>query len=155
MWSAVQFPSNTFKALWGANATNIWAVGGGIIRHFNGTTWTVVEQNPQHYYLSVWGTSATDVYAAGWLGVVSHYDGTAWTRVDMPTTEDLATIAGTGPTDIFIAGNETLLHFDGTRWLPMSPRGLFIEALWATVHDIVVANGPDTWTLVRACATCL
>src|SRR5262249_21612212 len=70
--------------IWGSAANDIWAVGGdpsqpdigGILWHFDGTTWTastalrgVRPQGVSTLY-KIWGRHAGDVYAVGRLGLV-------------------------------------------------------------------------------------
>lgn len=95
--------------IWGANSTNIWAVGGnpeelennigGVIWFYNGANWSVVDLSliapngiPALY--KVWGRSVDEVYACGANGVILRFDGTNWLRVDTDTTRRLFTIHG-------------------------------------------------------------
>jgi hypothetical protein len=78
-WKETNF-SATFNAVWGLNATTIFAVGkGGLIVRYDGTSWKTMT-NPEKFELNaVWGSSASNVYAAGESGVIK-WDGTAWAK---------------------------------------------------------------------------
>jgi hypothetical protein len=81
--------------IWGADASDVWAVGGdlsdqdagGALWHYDGIRWSVDTSLaalrpagvPTLY--KVWGRSASDVYVSGRLGVVFHFDGSRWSEV--------------------------------------------------------------------------
>ncbi len=77
--------SESLLAIWGADASHVFAVGTNDLRYqYDGTAWS--RQDPTilgRDFHGVWGTSPTDVYAVGAItatgeGIVSHYDGSAW-----------------------------------------------------------------------------
>lgn len=78
--------SQDLFGVWGASATDVWAVGvGGIFRRQSGI-WTPVPLpagiTPAAPVLrSVWGAAANDVWAVGDAGVTIHFDGAQWTNV--------------------------------------------------------------------------
>jgi hypothetical protein len=78
--NTVGFSSDLF-GLWGASATDLWAIGDGAIPlRRQGTTWTVgtgsvANGNDMHW---MHGTSASNIWAAGDFSV-THWDGKAWT----------------------------------------------------------------------------
>ena len=98
--------------IWGPAANDIWAVGadvdnpdgGGVIWHFDGTTWRALDLSgvreggvPQLF--KVWGRASDDVYAVGFRGSVLHWNGSAWSVVDTtaanPNKRQLFTVHGT------------------------------------------------------------
>ena len=106
--------------IWGASATNLWAVGGddqrhGVVWHYTGGMWTVEDvsallpgDEPSTLY-KVWGTAADDVYAVGQTGLVLHFDGMHWSRVDSGIAIDLFTIHGGGPLIAAVGGSGALI----------------------------------------------
>jgi len=57
--------------VWGASASDVYAVGNKVILHFDGTAWTEVPATvPQLSW--VWGSSALDVFAVGEGGTIMH-----------------------------------------------------------------------------------
>jgi hypothetical protein len=153
---------NVLSSIWGASPQDLWAIGGGIMLHGDGTTWDVVEINGLHSYGAIWGTASDDIYLVGAAGVARHFDGTTWTPIALGTqTRDLTTIHGTSANDVFIGGAGTLQHFDGTTWAPITT-GVdtgsrdTVAAVWASLHDIAVLGQDATaHFIVRACPTCL
>lgn len=119
VWANV--PSGTtrpLRAVWGASASDIWAVGdvgsnGGAIVHYNGVSWSKVSDA---FLSGIWGTSASDIWAVGCCGTtLVHYDGTTWTSVTSPTTHVLHGVWGSSPSDVWAIGaGGTILHYDGT-----------------------------------------
>ena len=116
----------------GSSATDVFAVGGNTIYHYDGTEWSATPAG-QYTFYSVWGSSAHDVFAVGstgrictmgcyYLPVIYHYNGTSWS----PMTpylglSGLNCVWGSSATDVFAVGNDGLiLHYDGTTWSQMS-----------------------------------
>ena len=99
--------SETLFGIWGMTTSDLWAVGGnptdesggGVVWHFDGSTWNVVDLSsllpdgvPTLY--KIWGRSATDIYVVGRNGVILHYGGNSWTQIASGTTETLFTVHG-------------------------------------------------------------
>src|SRR5262249_29186132 len=78
------------SAVSAVSASDAWAVGGGLIMHWNGTSWTRVKSPdmPRSGVLrGVSMVSATDGWAVGEEFsklILLHWDGTSWTRVPGP-----------------------------------------------------------------------
>jgi hypothetical protein len=130
--------------IWGASATNVFAVGdGGRIVRFNGTAWTPMTSPTPRNLARISGTSANDIWALG-DSVLVHFDGTQWTSVPM-TSGDLQRLRSHVPTtaertspNVFhqpfglglyartprevYAGNEFgwLYRYDGNGWVETS-----------------------------------
>src|SRR5438876_160343 len=104
VWSSVSsgtIPLGYLGGVWGASASDVWAVGDGAnygapctILHYDGATWSNAPSPttfPPVNLSAVWGTSASDVWAVGntavtapvprYNGVILHYDGTSWSSV--------------------------------------------------------------------------
>ena len=83
--------SPPLNAIWGADATHVWAVGeGGNAIFWNGTLWTplLTGAGSSESLKAVWGSGARDVWVVGSAGV-RHFDGTSWSLIpglNMPTT---------------------------------------------------------------------
>jgi hypothetical protein len=129
-------PSITLFGVWGANADDVWAVGGvvggdappAIWRREDGTWRDRSDElgpaEPGRVYFKVHGTTPDDVWVVGDGGATLHWDGTALSPV--PTDRDTAPLltvdAGGGePIAVGGAGNALILHWDGTSWLDRSP----------------------------------
>lgn len=72
-------PSNLF-AVWGSDATSIWAVGaGGTVLFYDGTSWTRQATPTDQQLTAVWGVPGGEVWAAGFGATVISFDGQRWT----------------------------------------------------------------------------
>jgi hypothetical protein len=152
-------------ALWGASATDVFAVGRSIcsncedtddvwgsISHYDGTAWSLMSQSDADLY-DVWGSSGTDAYAVGVVyasdahpsdrGQIIHYNGTTWSPVFSEVGLVPTGIWGSSASDIFVVGLEgTILHYDGRHWLRMpSPTKQSLYELWGTSGTNVFAVG--------------
>jgi hypothetical protein len=70
-------------AVWGADATHVFAVGeGGNVAFWNGTMWAPVLSGAgaSETLVSVWGSGPKDVWVAGSAGV-RHFNGMSWSQV--------------------------------------------------------------------------
>lgn len=110
-----------FNGVWLASENDGYAVGGGSVFHFDGTTWTPVwTLGPLYYptvFRDVWGSSPTDVWAVG-DRVIAHFDGDRWAHYAVPTNASyLLAVWGASPTDVFAVGQSgAIVHFDGGTW---------------------------------------
>jgi hypothetical protein len=68
-WTA-EPAGRVLRGIWGSSANDIYAVGAGPVRHFNGTTWSDQGSLSWPVLRGVWGSSATDVVAVGERGVI-------------------------------------------------------------------------------------
>lgn len=93
--------------IWGASANDLWVVGGddefpdvgGVLWHYNGTSWTVYDTTtirpggvPRLF--KVWGRSADEIYAVGLRGITLRYNGQAWTELTNSSMRPLFTVHG-------------------------------------------------------------
>lgn len=73
------------RAVWGSDATHVWAVGDeGIIVFWDGARWTPVLSDTADDLTAVWGSGPGDVWVAG-SGGVRHFNGRSWARVATPS----------------------------------------------------------------------
>ena len=116
-----KFFGNTVYGLWGADADQVWAVGGfagrdGFVWRYDGSAWESIRlpddlprtsggEIPAMF--KVWGTSRDDVWFVGGLGTILHWDGTALELVPSGTTEQLFTVTGTSEDVVIVGGSTT------------------------------------------------
>jgi hypothetical protein len=139
--------SPTMYGIWAAAADDVWAVGGdpadaqvgGVIWHYDGSTWTEVDttgirEGGLPTLFKVWGRSATEIYAVGFGGVALRYDGAAWQQIPSGTTRTLFTVHGN---DQFAAASGgfidgVIVEDDGSGFVQRNPpateqmNGMFI-----------------------------
>ncbi len=64
----------TFRGLWGASETNVYAVGDfGTILHYDGSAWSPESSGTGLRLFGIWGSSKESIYAVGDAGLVLHY----------------------------------------------------------------------------------
>lgn len=132
------------RGVWGSSATDIFAVGDrSLIYHYDGTSWSKMENPAKYYHLkSVWGTAPDNVYAVG--DAILHYDGEAWHKENSPAGyyANLRGIWGSGPDDIYAVG-WGIDHFDGTSWSKVDSTGWTLWSVCGTSSTNVYAVGDD------------
>ena len=158
------------RAVWGANATDVWFAGqGSDYVHFDGASFHQVAVAPEgSLTLSVSGTGPNDVWAVGRDPVrptIHHWDGTAWTLIEEAGTltpgEDIVwDVWATAPTRVFASTSRgKVLELNGTTWsvkdvsTPYGLHGIWsgdgLEG-WAVGQGAQVARlQAGTWTTVR------
>jgi hypothetical protein len=102
---------SSLEGVWSHSPSDVFAVGsglgGGVVVHYDGHTWSPMVVPPVIGLWDVWGTSASDVYAVG-DDAILHYDGKSWTKVSDQGGSD---VWGSSPTDVFVVGSGgTILH---------------------------------------------
>lgn len=156
-WSSIASggASEVYSGVWGSSASDIYLVGNdggaGIVRHYNGSTWTKVHTVANNPLLAVWGSSASDVYAIGAPDTatpLAHYT-TTWMNVT--TTANGSALWGSGPDDIFAAGASGIYHYNGTTWDDRASNNMVINAIHGSARNNVIAVGPNgsIWRLAR------
>lgn len=123
----------TFFGVWGADASDLWAVGmrqadetGPALWRRQDGTWSEVDASVTEgaTLFKVHGQAADDVWFVGSAGTTLHWDGTALVRV--PTAEATAPLltvdtAGGRPVAVGGFGNGLILEHDGGGWVDVSP----------------------------------
>jgi len=73
-WQFVYDPPIYLMGVWGFSKTNIFAVGAqGMVVHYDGLAWTVMDSGTTSYLYDVWGTADSNLYASGSKGQIFHY----------------------------------------------------------------------------------
>ncbi|MEI2746752.1 MAG: hypothetical protein V9G22_15695 [Ottowia sp.] len=84
-------------AIWGAGASDIWAVGeAGSAVHFDGSRWVEHDTGTKQALHALHGTGPDDVWAAG-EGILLHWDGQAWSSRWEDSSETFLGIWASGP----------------------------------------------------------
>lgn len=162
-----QYPGGNLYSVAALSAHDVWAVGDGIIQHFNGTSWqtTATPGNSYGYpiFNSVTALSARDVWAVGAYGpdsppgstktLVEHFNGKHWSVVPSPNAQnghgELKSVAGSSSSDVWAVGDDgpqqVIEHFNGKRWSVVpNPNG--IQA-WQGLSSVAVASARDVWAV--------
>ena len=133
--------SNRLKAVWGASASAVYAVGSQGVVRYDGQRWGPMPSGAAGLE-DVWGTSATDVWAVGKETIV-HYDGKAWTRSHAIPGVTLYGVWSASPTEAFAVGQSgTILRYDGVKWSPIPQPAirLFFDVWGSSPTDVFVVG---------------
>ncbi|MBN2493089.1 MAG: hypothetical protein JXR96_00755 [Deltaproteobacteria bacterium] len=135
---------NTLRGVDGISDSDLWAVGeGGMILHWNGTNWTIVESGVRESLADVWVTSADDAWAVGTDGTVLHWDGAGWSPVSTGFDDHFEAVAADGQGRVWIAGREGMLCRDGGVWSQDTSHSA-LQDIWLRSPDEVWAVGSGT-----------
>ncbi|HEY4181101.1 MAG TPA: hypothetical protein VGM90_29860 [Kofleriaceae bacterium] len=157
------------NGVWASGPNDIYVVGDkGLLAHStDGATWTLVAiPNLTTSLAAVWGTGPNDVFVVGGKGTILHFDGAKW-RYQHKGNEDFNGVYGIAvadpahpgsnlrATDVFAFGPDSLSHYDGTSWSPMSQPALYsmqaATALGSDRNDVIFVGARGfTSTLTRA-----
>jgi hypothetical protein len=115
--------------IWGSGPGDIFVVGqSGMIKHFNGNSWSTMNSGTTGDLQGIWGSSSNDVYAVGinsetGYGMILRYDGNAWGQVTpSQTMGTLDSVWGSASNDVFAVGSDTAIwHYNGSNWAIMTP----------------------------------
>ncbi len=147
----------TLFGAWGAEARDVWAVGGDpsssvpqvVMLRNQGFGWS--NDTPSFALagtlFAVWGAAADDVWAVGDVGTIIHWNGDEWAPVTSGTSEPLRAIAGTATDDVWAVGGDpgVVLHWDGSAWSEvntgLAPPALDGVSALAGTDVIVVGAG--------------
>jgi Tol biopolymer transport system component len=149
--SSVALPSSVnsqltpLRAITRVSANDIWAVGGTVIVHWNGSQWSQIaaptlKQFDNLHALGALGTSA--VWAVGdnsFGSIILQWDGGSWKPLPGPDpNEGYFYVTGVAPIsahDLWIVGYTSLhgyaFHYDGIAWRDVSPSGGWLESIAA------------------------
>ncbi len=133
--------SSPVAGIWGSNSTDVFAISGSQIAHFNGSQWEMMTTPVAStvFLRSISGTSSTNVYAVGGTNVY-HYNGNAWTVLPAITNSQLNDVWAASPTKIYIAGAKGALYrYNGSGWVnETSDTTRSIYSVWAPSSGNVV-----------------
>ena len=141
----------TVIAVWSRAANDVFAVGRGLLLHYDGASWTPQSAVPSATLRAIWGDATTgELFAVGDGGTIYHYDGNAWAAQASGTARNLTSVWGTSATDVFAVGDGgTILHYDGTSWVAQNGgTTINLHAVWASQPNVVFAGG-DAGTIMR------
>ena len=123
-------------SVWGTASNDIFAAGGAIILHYNGSTWSKIDISSLQpgWVTGLWGSSSQDVYASTTSGKILHYDGVSWSHIniaeaglaqqdlspeyqlsspsELPASVALQTVCGISAESIYFAGDDGIvIHY--------------------------------------------
>jgi len=113
-WSNPVPQGNLLNKVWGKDAANVWAVGGGgTIVKWNGSAWSSQASGTPRDLRSVWGSDASNIWAVGDGGTIVKWNGSAWSLQASGTTQNLYSVWGSDASNIWaVGGGGTILNGD-------------------------------------------
>src|SRR5206468_808968 len=69
--------NNSIRAIWGAAANDVWAMGDSTAFHWNGSSWTS-QIGLGGAFQGAWGTDASHIWAVTDQGQVYKWNGAMW-----------------------------------------------------------------------------
>ena len=175
-WKVVESPSlsfgpNVLRSVAAVSSDDAWAVGYGLIEHWNGTHWNLVSTAPGGNPADlrrVTAIASNDAWAVGYRQdttiqgylktLTEHWDGSSWTVVPSPngstTTAQLLGVDAVASNDVWAVGwystsapayeNTLIEHWDGSSWsiIPSpNPSGGRFNSL----NGVSVVSANDIW----------
>lgn len=108
---------NGYSNVWAHSPTNVFAVSGGVVTHYDGAKTRVIKSGLKSTLYDVWGTSPTEVFVCGTLGVVLKYDGATWTPLNTGFSGTLYSVWGTSGANLYAVGySGKVLRYTGLYW---------------------------------------
>jgi hypothetical protein len=157
-----QLETERLDDVWGSSLSDVFAVGTeGVIFHYDGSTWNIMNNDTSETILGIWGTSPSNVYAVTREGSILHFDGHIWETALQTEYPGFTGIWGSSESDIFTVGYQgIILHYDGDSWDIMeSNTTSHIIDIWGSSSDDVYAVGSkltilhydgSTWSTVTS-----
>lgn len=136
--------------LWGSSATDVYAMAGSALFHFDGKEWKNMEA-PTHslFMQAIHGTSATNVWVAGFNGLALVWNGKEWSDRSRSGTqlEDFDSLSVVSETEAWaVAGfsDTTLYHAPG--WVESgSNKGSAVYAVGGEVFFGDCKKNGEAW----------
>ncbi len=144
-FAVLPLPPNTppLYGVTGTSPTDVYASGeGGVILHYDGTTWTELRAPVPGERLNAMWTNG-EVFVAAGTSIVMRQGSDRW--LDMPSDRELHAVWGATSADIWVAGDAgTVQHFDGVAWAPLALRvSRTVRAIAGTNTTSTTALGPS------------
>jgi len=138
-WKTVLEGTGRLLSVWGSSATDVYAVGPGIMHHFDGIEWSTTYPPVSK---GIWGSDSANVYILGSQALL-HYDGTTWSQMD-PEHYSIACedIWGIGEDVYIVFSYGSMLHYDGSNWeFSKITTGPALYAIWGTGPEDIFTAG--------------
>jgi len=136
-WQIADTPtSSPFLGIWGTGPTDVWAVGGKYVGHYDGVEWTFEYQGYYYSLHDVWGSAPGNYVAAnshysGWDFL--HFAGGVWTGKSAPGY-NYYSVGACSADEIWGSGSNGLVVYAGSQW------SLSVLDMWATSYSLRALN---------------
>ena len=137
-------------AVWCGADGDVHASGPDCLLHYDGETWSDVN-NPSGYMLrDIWGIDGSNVYAVGHGATVLRFNGQQWIKESGWTAENLADVwAIPAVSALAVGSGGTAVFFDGTQWtLTATGVDVALNGVWGDAAAGYYVVG-DSGTVLR------
>jgi len=169
----ITFGPNTLRSVDVVSVDDVWAVGYGLIEHWDGTNWSLIPSAPGGNppdFKSVTAVANNDVWAVGRRQetvspyyiktLVEHWDGSSWTVVSSPngstTNSQLLGVDAVAANDIWAVGDTSapsptyiqalIEHWDDSSW-NIVPSPSVSGSSQNTLTSVAVVSANDVWAV--------
>jgi hypothetical protein len=107
-----------FRYLWGRTASDVFAIGQGVLQHFDGATWSprCASETADSTLRTLTG-SPSEVFVGGNGGFVLAFDGAQCTLLPIQTEQAIRGLAGASSSDLYSLDSAGVVrHYDGSGW---------------------------------------
>lgn len=131
------------RGLWGASASDVWAVGDlGVALHWNGTSWLQVQTGITETLTAVWGRASNQVWIVGTSGTILFWDGSRFTPQTASFSGTFYALWGDSATVWAVGSNGTIRKWDGTAWTAAATGvSNSLTSIWGSASNDVWAVG--------------
>jgi len=141
------------RDVWGTRATDVWAITGTTMFHWDGTSWTLTSHVgcPANTSRAIWGTDASHIWIVGGFrapGYVLSWDGATWTQTPV-NGDQLIGVWGRSDSEVWAVGGygrDTVAKWDGTAWTTQRLGGAALSGVWgSSAGDLWAVGGDSIW----------
>jgi hypothetical protein len=118
--------------------SDVWMIGTrGIVKHFDGTSWTAITTNTVADLNGIWMASATDGWIVGDAGTLLRWNGTTWNPVASGTTADLAGVHGRAANNVWFVGDHITKRWNGSSLSTVGTTSYYFNHVFITSSNKV------------------
>jgi hypothetical protein len=112
-WVAANSPcpqAGNLDLMWAFSDSDQWVLGksssfGQTMYHYDGSTWTRVQDFSNTTLNTLWASGPKDIYAAGDFGHLYRYNGVSWERQQSAARTDFTSMIGASSSDVWLVGS--------------------------------------------------
>ncbi|HTL35936.1 MAG TPA: hypothetical protein VL326_22555 [Kofleriaceae bacterium] len=116
---AVDEPMTTFLHIDGTASNDLWAITDRLnveqVRHYDGTSWNVVDTGATGYFGGIWVRGLGDVWLSRDANIL-HLEAGTWVQRYTQPYSNTTRFTGTSNDDVWAMGPQSINHWDGTSW---------------------------------------
>jgi hypothetical protein len=135
---------NSLYAIDGSGKNSVWAVGEGLILHWNGNAWNEQIADASVAFSSIAAVDESHAYAVGGE-TCFYYDGSSWEQINEVNNCQKVVASSSG--QAYVVTNDgrdiNFYHFDGANWIPAS------ITIKGTYCDCSLTDSNELWIISK------